>query len=48
MFWPNGIFLMAGLMGAPADKWFKFVGPLFGIMFCFQCIFMIGAVAIGF
>ena len=48
MFWPNGIFLMAGLMGAPADKWFKFVAPLFGIMFCFQCLFMIGAVAIGF
>jgi len=39
---------MAGLMGAPADKWFKFVAPLFGIMFFFQCIFMVGAVAIGF
>ncbi|MBQ1271327.1 MAG: YfcC family protein [Clostridia bacterium] len=48
MFWPNGIFLISGLMGAPAGKWFKFVAPLFGIIFTFQCIFMIGAVAIGF
>ena len=48
LFWPNGIFLISGLMGAPADKWFKFVAPLFGIMFIFQILFMCGAVAIGF
>lgn len=48
MFWPNGIFLISGLMGAPAGKWFKFVAPLFGIMFVFQLIFICGAVMIGF
>ena len=48
MFWPNGIFLISGLMGAPAGKWFKFVAPLFGIIFVFQLIFICGAVMIGF
>lgn len=48
LFWPNGIFLISGLMGAPAGKWFKFVAPLFGIIFIFQLIFICGAVAIGF
>lgn len=48
MFWPNGIFLVAGLMNIPANKWFRFVAPLFGIMFCLQVVFMCIAVAIGF
>lgn len=48
LIWPNGIFLISGLMGAPAGKWFKFIAPLFGIMFIFQILFMCGAVAIGF
>lgn len=48
MFWPNGIFLISGLMNVPANKWFKFVAPLFGIMFCFQVLFVCIAVAIGF
>ncbi len=48
MFWPSGIFLISGLMSIPANKWFKFVAPLFGIMFIFQVLFMCGAVAIGF
>ena len=48
MFWPNGIFLISGLMSIPANKWFKFVAPLFGIMFLLQIVFVCGAVAIGF
>ena len=48
MFWPNGIFLISGLMNIPANKWFRFVAPLFGIMFCLQVVFMCLAVAIGF
>ena len=48
LFWPSGIFLISGLMGAPADKWFRYVAPLFGMGFILQCIFMVIAVAIGF
>lgn len=48
MFWPNGIFLISGLMGAPAGKWFKFVAPLFGIIFIYEIVFICGAVLIGF
>ena len=48
LFWPSGIFLISGLMGAPADKWFRFVAPLFGMGFILQCLFMVIAVAIGF
>ena len=48
MFWPNGIFLISGLMNIPANKWFRFVAPLFGIMLVFQMVFMCIAVAIGF
>ncbi len=48
MFWPSGVFLISGLMNIPANKWWKFVAPLFGIMFCFQVFFVCLAVAIGF
>lgn len=48
MFWPNGIFLVSGLMNIPANKWFRFVAPLFGVMLVFQMIFMCIAVGIGF
>ena len=48
MFWPSGVFLISGLMGVPANKWWRFVAPLFGIMFCLQVVFMCIAVAIGF
>lgn len=48
MFWPTGVFLISGLMNVPANKWFKFVAPLFGMMFILQVMFMLGAVAIGF
>ena len=48
MFWPSGVFLISGLMGVPANKWWRFVAPLFGIMFCLEIVFMCIAVAIGF
>jgi len=48
MFWPTGIFMIAGLMNVPAEKWFKFVAPLFGIMFALQLVFICVAVGIGF
>lgn len=48
MFWPSGVFLISGLMNIPANKWWKFVAPLFGIMFVLQMVFMCVAVAIGF
>lgn len=48
MFTPTGVFLIAGLMNIPANKWYKFVTPLFGMMFALQVVFMCIAVAIGF
>lgn len=48
MFWPSGVFLISGLMGVPANKWWRFVAPLFGIMFCLEIVFVCIAVAIGF
>ena len=48
MFWPTGLFMIAGLMNIPAEKWFKFVAPLFGVLFVFELIFICVAVGIGF
>lgn len=48
MFWPTVVAFECGLMGIPINKWYKFIAPLFGIMFILQVIMMIIAVAIGF
>ncbi|MEG0132901.1 MAG: Na+/H+ antiporter NhaC family protein [Clostridium sp.] len=48
MFWPTVVAFECGLMGIPINKWYKFIAPLFGIMFVLQTIMMVIAVAIGF
>lgn len=48
MFWPTSVCMICGLMGVPVDKWYKFVAPLFGIMFAAQIVLMSVAVAIGY
>ncbi len=48
MFWPTAVATECGLMGLPIEKWYKFVTPLFGLMFLLQVIFIAIAVAIGF
>lgn len=48
MFWPTVVAFECGLMGIPINKWYKFIAPLFGIMFSLQVVMMVIAVAIGF
>ncbi len=48
MFWPGGIFLVSGLMNIPADKWFRFIAKLFGLLFILQLVFICIATAIGY
>jgi len=40
MFWPTACSLECGLMGISIDKWYKFIGPLFGIMVALQVFFV--------
>jgi len=33
--------LICGIMNISMEKWYKFITPLFGMMFLLQCILMI-------
>lgn len=48
IFWPTSCALCCGLMGVPINKWYKFVAPLFGIIFVLEIVFMTIAVFIGY
>lgn len=48
MFWPTSVCTMCGIMSIPVNKWYKFVAPMFGIMFLAQIILICGAVAINY
>lgn len=48
MFWPTSVCMLCGLMGIPVNKWYKFVAPLFGLMFIAQIALMTLAVCIGY
>jgi len=41
MFWPTAVAMECGIMGIGMDKWYKFITPLFIMMFLLQCIMMI-------
>ncbi len=41
MFWPTAVAMECGIMGIGMDKWYKFITPLFLMMFLLQCIMMI-------
>ena len=43
MFWPSGVATACGLMGLPIDKWYKWIAPLFGILFAMQIVLIIVA-----
>ena len=47
MFIPTGVATAAGLMGLPINKWFKWIAPLFGIMFVMEVFWISLAVMIG-
>ena len=47
--WPTGFaIIMAGLAGVKVEKWWKFVVPVFLVLFIVQAILMVAAVAMGF
>ena len=48
IFWPTSVFMMCGIMGLPVNKWYKFVTPLFGLLFAAEIVLLIGAVLIGY
>lgn len=48
IFWPTSVFMMCGIMRIPVDKWYKFVTPLFGLLFICEIVLLMGAVAIGY
>lgn len=47
LFWPTLAAVGAGLMNVGLDKWYKFITPLFAMMFVLQCVLILFAVAIG-
>ena len=47
MFWPTACATECGIMGIGLHKWYKFISPLFLMMFILQCVMIIIAVAIG-
>lgn len=48
MFWPTAVATECGLMGLPVEKWYKFITPLFLLMFLAQVILIVVAVMINY
>jgi uncharacterized ion transporter superfamily protein YfcC len=48
MIWPTAVATECGLMGIPIQRWYRFMVPLFLLMFVLQVIFILVAVAINF
>ncbi len=48
IFWPTSVFMMCGIMGLPVNKWYKFVTPLFGLLFIAEIVLLTVAVLIGY
>lgn len=40
LIWPTGAAVMASIAKVPLDKWYKFFGPLFGILLILQVVFI--------
>ncbi len=47
MFWPTGVAIECGIMGIGMNHWYKFITPLFIMMFALQAIILIAAIAMG-
>ena len=41
MFWPTAVATECGIMGIAMDRWYKFITPLFGMMFLLQAVFIV-------
>lgn len=48
IFWPTSVFMMCGIMRLPINKWYKFVTPLFGMLFVASIVLLCIAVVIGY
>lgn len=48
IFWPTSVFMMCGIMRLPIDRWYKFVAPLFGIIFIAEIVLLVLATMIGY
>ena len=48
IFWPTMVCMMCGIIKVPIGKWYKFVTPLFLLMFAAQVVLICVAVAIGY
>ena len=48
IFWPTMVCMMCGIMKIPVTKWYKYLIPLFGIMFAAQVALILVAVGIGY
>lgn len=48
IFWPTSVFMMCGIMRLPIDRWYKFVTPLFGLLFIASMVLLGVAVVIGY
>ncbi len=48
IFWPTSVFMMCGIMRHPINKWYKFVTPLFGMIFVAEIVLLIIAMLIGY
>lgn len=47
MFWPTAVATECGIMGIGMDRWYKFITPLFAMMFALQAIIIVVSVAWG-
>ena len=47
LFWPTAVATECGIMGIGMDKWYKFMAPLFGLIFILQAILIVAGVMIG-
>jgi len=41
IFWPTVVATVCGIIGVGIDKWYKFITPLFLMMFLLQCVMML-------
>ena len=48
IFWPTSVFMMCGIMRLPINKWYRFVTPLFLIIFAASIVLLGAAVVIGY
>jgi len=47
MFWPTAVATECGIMGISLNKWYKFITPLFLMMFALQAIMIVASILAG-